>query len=245
MTNVITGMLDCEYCMEELVGPVILPCGETICSRHEAEFKRSKCMYCDKKHSLNKTDHYPPNKIIQNLLDAQITSLDLGEIHSKAVIMLQKLKNKILLHEETLSEPKFTISNYFYRLRDSVNLEKRRLLKKINDCSEKLLLEIESLEKECEENLLNLNPVMIKEEESLLAIKQNLIDWENEVNSLRVNERLWSSVEQKAKEQFDDLEKRSSDLKTEFLLGKKKKLEIEASYFDVRSKFEDFIDFER
>jgi hypothetical protein len=233
------------YCMNELNDPVMLPCGETVCSEHEDDFKKSKCNFCSKRHNMNKSDHYPQNKIIQSLLDAKITSLDMGEIHSNAVLMLQKLKNKIKIHEVTLNKPRVTIYDYFDRLRSSVDLEKKQLVKKINDCSEKLLLEIGLLEKQCQENLLKLDPLVSEEKASLATMKQDLIKWEGEVNCLKVNERLWSGIERQANEHFDALEKRSSDIKIDFFLGKEKKDEIEASYFDVRSKFEEFVDFER
>jgi hypothetical protein len=183
--------------------------------------------------------------MIQSLLQAQIRSLDLGEIHSNAILSLNKLKNKIQIHEETLNKPEDTIHDYFQTLRNSVDLERETILLKVNECSDKLLSDIDKLEKECETNLPKLEELALEEKTILVAIQQDLNKWEGEVNCLKVNEKLWSSVDQKAKEQYNALDKRSSDLKTEILLGQQRRQNIESKFFDVRSKFGEHADFKR
>jgi small-conductance mechanosensitive channel len=183
--------------------------------------------------------------MIQSLLQAQIRSLDLGEIHSKAIIMLKKLKNTINILEETLKKPEDTIYDYFQTLRNSVDLERENILLKIHECSDKLLSDIDLLEKECKANLLKLGEQISEEQNDLIEIKDALNKWESKVNCLKVDESLWSSIKKKAEYKLNYLNSRSKFFKTEFLLGEKRKQEIQVEFFDVRSKFEEHIDFKR
>jgi hypothetical protein len=90
----IKKLLTCTWCLSILQKPVILPCCfETICDKHETEFRKTdpKCKFCNNQTKLEASKHFPPNKIVQGLLDSKVTNLDLGDNHTKAVESVKEL----------------------------------------------------------------------------------------------------------------------------------------------------------
>ncbi len=41
MLEIVKKLMSCKWCNEFLIDPVFLPCGETICAKHEPYFKYS------------------------------------------------------------------------------------------------------------------------------------------------------------------------------------------------------------
>ena len=101
----IDKILRCRWCLGGPEDPVHLPCYETICRRHESEFRSVAtidCKLCSQSHRrlANADHHFPSNTIVNSLLQNRIRELDLGAGHKRAAVhCLKSLESTIEVRE--------------------------------------------------------------------------------------------------------------------------------------------------
>jgi hypothetical protein len=154
MLETVKNIINCDLCNDLLEQPVILPCGGAL-------FKRKRvsecCQLCDKNHDLSELDHFPANKKVARLLEAEISKLDFGENYKQATKLLHELNNASLNNEKAKHKAADLISEKFKGMIRKVNLIREEIIQKVNDCSEKIIANIDSYEKECKLNLRDLD----------------------------------------------------------------------------------------
>jgi hypothetical protein len=207
----------------------LLPCGETVCKSHSIEISNKECRFCDSAHVLKKSEQFPANKVLQNLLELKIKELDFGPNHKKASEQINEL-NKLINDYKSLKEhPDEYVSVHFSKLRNNVDLAREKLILEMNQISDRLLLEIESQENECKANLSNCDPSFLSDDTE--SIKADLSQWEEHMKYLVVNDDLWKSISTNCSRYKETLNTSRSAIE-EKAFGKFKKLKTENDISD-------------
>jgi hypothetical protein len=233
----IQGLLSCVWCSSSLEEPVMLPCGETVCFKHEATFKNGdgECELCGETHELDTNKHFPLNKIAQGMIDNRIKDLNLGENHRKAAESLKELSKFLDRFEHMKASGQKSINEFFQKQRSKVNLTREELIRKlIVRCCEELLGEIDDYENECTLNLAHLNELY---DSDLASIKSNLVTWQTEIKHLVMNEKLWRNINEHCERYLEILKEKHRSFENSMFLGKSNKAQIESSFSDVFDRF--------
>jgi hypothetical protein len=241
MLDTVRKIINCKLCHEVVTKPVMLPCGETICARHEKRFRNiytAKCKLCEKQHRLTKNQQFPRCKTIQSFLDAEINKLDFGDEYKNSIELLFKIDELIKNYEKTKYSVEDVIYERFASMRRKVDLIREEIIQKVNKCSEKIIADIDSYEKECEANISTFSSKLESNKAFYVSkIKNDLNEWEKRLEKLFYDQELSKEINQKGKEYSESLKKGINDLKNEIFLGQTKKLEFETKYANIFDAF--------
>ncbi len=147
MLEAVKNVINCDLSNELLKQPVVLPCGGTVCGKHQALFKNketARCQICDEDHELSGSGHFPANKKVARLLEAEISRLDFGENYKQGLKLLQELKNVMTKYDEVKNKVVDLIFEKFQEMRRKVYLIREQIIQKVNECSEKIISDIDS-----------------------------------------------------------------------------------------------------
>jgi hypothetical protein len=244
MIESVKDLVSCKWCNQILAEPVLLPCGETICAKHQLSLADSlKCKICEQDHNLKSTDQLITNKLAQELLDLRIKDLEFGKVHVQAANNLKELRESINQYEQFRKDPHEVIFAFFDEIRSRVDLTRENLIQKINECSEGLIIELDQHAKECKLSLAILNTKIF--DEKLTIIKSDLSKWEKSVRNLVIDEDLWSMITKQSDEYLNGMENMASMHREAIFLGRANRIEIESKFSDVLGIFGEHVGFEK
>jgi hypothetical protein len=237
MLDTVQKIINCKLCRAIVKKPVFLPCGETICARHEKRFRNiytAKCYLCNKSHRLKKNQHFPYNKVTKCLLKTEINKLDFGDEYKKAKGLIQEVRKLKSNYENTKNATGEHVFERFQEMRRKVDLIRESIIQKVNECSEKIIADIDSYETECKTNLATLDSKLKTNETiDLKQIKKDLNVWKKRMKKLYYDSELCKEINQKGNEYSETLQNGIKNLKNEIFLGQDKKLEFETKYSNV------------
>jgi hypothetical protein len=247
MLETIKTILSCKLCEKILDQPVILPCCETVCGKHQELFKNketSRCKLCDQDHELGETAHFLTNKVVECFLAGNISKLDFGENYTQASNLLKELVNAQDVYNRVKNKPEDLIVEKFQEMRNKVDLIREEIIQKVKNCSEKIHSDINAYEEECKRNLPNLNSMLQANELFDLSwIKADLSDWQMKMKQLYYDKELYTKINEKSAGYLMSLKNIAQELKIEILLGQEKKFEFETKYSNIFDTFYKHIGF--
>ncbi len=152
----VKNLFDCEQCNQLLVEPVTLPCGYSVCKRHLDELlentpkdmNKFDCQLCEEKHYIPENGFFV-NKRIQNGLNIKLNSLKLNSVYDKCKREITDAKNNIQKLENLQKYPENYIFEYFEELKRQVDIRRKELKFKLDECSDEIIKSIESNKENC------------------------------------------------------------------------------------------------
>lgn len=180
-------LLTCELCKTQYEDPLILPCYNTVCSKHvyiETNGSKFKCSFCDKEHdSLN--EKYPIDIKINKLLKISSNYISknyiyFGENNAGARDMHEKLSDLMNKAKILVDDPEYFINEHFNELRNKIDLTKEQYVKMIEDNCEKIIKQVNDLETDCKSKLS-------KRPEETEELKKYIKDVENQLNDSMIS----------------------------------------------------------
>ena len=173
-------LIICKLCHETLEGPIILPCGKTICSKHLLnETNNFKCNLCENSHDKT-LDKFPVNQTVNELLQicdeyVDLNSINLGKEYNLAKEKLKHLNDLINESELLIKDPAFYINDYFSKLRNEVDLSKDQKIQDIVQKHEEIINELKEIELKCisETQSKQFNRL----DDNIMEEKKKLIEW--------------------------------------------------------------------
>jgi hypothetical protein len=249
MIEAIKVVLNCKWCHELLDTPIILPCYQTVCEKHETHFRDGvepgcngmlpTCKLCDQVHKLrNENDHFPANTIVQTLLEKEIKKLSFGVEYEKALSSLDELKDGLSHFEETIKNPDEIISTYFQDMRSEVGLIREELIERIDKCTEAVLVDVNKYEEECKANLDDLKRIVAARKVfNLEGVKTQLSQWQDRIGKLFYDKDLCLTVNAKHAEYLNAIRKNTREFLSECFLGKARKDYFDGKYGDLNEVF--------
>lgn len=205
MSDPIKYLVICKWCNNKLSNPIFLPCGQTVCGKHQDEIKNSICDLCNQEHKLGKNESFPENKLVEQFLNSGIDKLGFGESFVEAKRIVNELKNVITEYENTLNNPSNVISIYFKSVKNKIDLKREELIEKINESCEMMIKHVENREKFYIEKIKKKeeNPF----EKDLLVIKNDLKEWDEKLKSSVIDQEMWNNIKTKSTIAKDEVEK--------------------------------------
>lgn len=199
--NKLISALQCKWCFSELTSPVILPCGNTICSKHTQELveEKCKCLICGVSHYIEEGKQFPENKMAIELLEAKINKLNFGPEYQDAVQAVNELENKFKEFSHAVSNPADYLSGYFNEYKLQVDLKREQLIQTIDQVCDQMIDQIKKIHNECT-NDVNSQSFSVGYGLSHLGttINAKITEWKSILGELVINENMWRQIKHEA-----------------------------------------------
>lgn len=211
-------LVKCKLCNQTFQTPVILPCGHTVCQKHETDEKKNNheminCPACNKDHIIPETGFYL-NSLAQALIDYGFEDLDLGPEHKVAVESLNMFKDLFDEFKRMCYDPEFEINKVIGDLKNSIDLKQEvtadiSLKEKIIT----LIKELSEYEKWCKSNSSARGTMSESSEISVLALEKNFEGWSKQLKSFYKDVKLWKTIHKCIVDEYKRLQIESDQMR--------------------------------
>lgn len=225
--NKLANAIKCVNCKNVLESPVILPCGHSICNLHSIDVKDSVfCSICQIEHTIPICGHFPANKAIAEVINAQngsLESLDFGRIHREAKNFCQYIEQLITQIENYLKDPYNFTYEAISQLKNVVYLRSEEMKMKIDENANNLITKLDKYNQDCKENLTS-SEFMAKTDEIKFnneVARNELNNWINKLNDTNLYKQEWFIINLEAEKAIKRFENELYLFKSHFLLLKR------------------------
>lgn len=198
----ITNVIKCKFCKSLIESPIVLPCGISICKKHELDSRNENtllCVACEMDHPIPENGFYP-NHALQAMIDTRIIELDLGTEYNQALKSCKTLESTIGDIELLKLDPHFYIHEAIHKIKQKIDVKRDELKHRIDQEADKLITNLEDYETICKMNMnssiKNQHQIHIDLEQSKLELQK----WKNELSILKTDKEKWQSIVEKSKQ---------------------------------------------
>lgn len=224
--------IECPICDRNYESPVFLPCGHSVCKKHEPlNDDKLKCPTCKKEH-LVPYDGFPRNLLAEAFL-VKLEKIDHGSKHKEVVDSIQKLKTLLNELKQLEKHPEDEISAVVGELRNKIDLRREEEKKRIDDGALALVDEFDEYEKVCRAALdANKTDLLTNETKMLImSLDKDLYTWEKELRTFERNFDKWKEIHEEAKSKYKLLAKEKEQVKQKIFSTKLGELELKQKKF--------------
>ena len=191
-------ILTCKYhnCNKYYVNPVILPCGKNICKIHTDEIINEnknilKCDYCDDEHVIPIPNGFVINQTLNEIINL---NLHLNSKEKEANKTINTIEQSINEFSTVNNNPNEFIFGYVSEVREKINLEKDRLVTKIQLIAREMLDKLKIYEQKCKENMAELNELTEENKKHLDDLERRCAMWKDDLRRPNKNQELLDSL---------------------------------------------------
>lgn len=232
------SLIECPICQKVLEQPVCLPCGHTVCKKHElmtseCESRKLTCAKCHISHSIPENIGFPVINLIEDLIKHKFDSRYVAPEHNAAICTLKDLREKV---EDVKSKLKLTedeIDTYITELINKIDIKREETKKKIDDEALELIQDLKAHKELWRANLTAEDNGLLREtKESIKNVENDIAKWQSELNLFEKISKKWKSIKEDANaayNEFSEVEERFCDFF--FLKNKLDSLELREARF--------------
>lgn len=150
--------LSCPRCKKILDEPVVLPCGHTVCKRHERDeiespnskdcktTKKLTCDVCRIGHTIPTNGGFTANILVRSLLERNLAALNLGAEYHAAQTSFGEFKRMMTSLRQILTDPELEVNRVIGELKNQIDLRREEAKQKIDDEALTLIGELDDYE---------------------------------------------------------------------------------------------------
>ena len=148
--NLQSESIKCKSCEGILSKPVILPCGHSICKRHEKNENRTvECIKCNESFEIP-INGFASNRDLESLLESDLNIYDEYNSYFNSFTQFQELLEHF---NRVKNDPELRIHSVLSDFRNKVDLKREELKQNIEKEALKMIEKINEFEIECKSNL--------------------------------------------------------------------------------------------
>lgn len=228
---------DCEKVLEK---PILMPCGQSVCLRHVENVPNNiyGCKSCGQEHKTN-PEYLFINKGLENLIKANLDKIPFSYEYTKAFDYCQQLNDLIMEFELLKKDSSNFVNQIIGKLKNQTELIREEYKLIIDTNANKLIDELNEYERECNSKLerSEFQSVVDKIESDISSIKQDLGEWDKELNDFVSTEEQFETIKEKSREHLFNVDKQTFNFKRQLLT---QKLEKFYDSIETFSKIENF-----
>ena len=220
--NKINDLIKCTKCKEILKMPVLMPCGNSICSHHikdkENKNKRLECLICQKNHNIP-VNGFPRNLALESLLETNFYKIDLGEEYKSAIDKCSLFDDLLKRFNKIKNDPERGIYKEISDLKNEVDLRREEMKLKIDKESLEMIEKLDEFEKECKLKAVSLKSDS-KLNEKFESWQNSLKQWQQSLDTFERNKDIWHRVLNESTSVLKDLHLEFLNFKREIFLNR-------------------------
>lgn len=207
----------CSDCKLILQSPLILPCFNSVCSKHVLKAEGVQFFYCrpcECDHPIPTTG-FAPNSTASLLIDVSLSD------YKKANDACEQLESTISQMASFKNDPQRYIQEAIGLLKNNVRLRRKELIREIECKSEHVLVQLCSFESECVSSLNSMVSSFAVVDINLERKKLKLDNFRDELRNLKgASESKWQSILVKCDSEIRKLIGTIDEIKKSLLLKK-------------------------
>ena len=211
----------CKKCLKLLKKPVLLPCGNVICEKHqyEGDVKTIYCSVCDLAQEIPTNGGFTRILFLEQLIEKNIVSIDLGNEYNAAYRKIKQFSDLFERFEKLKADPEFTIHNKISELKAEIDLRREELKKRIDEDALEFIKKLDEFETECNTNIISIK-AEIEKSYKLNEWKEDLNRWREQMNTFKKDIELWKKIFEEANLKHDQMEKAFESLNNDLFLNR-------------------------
>ena len=151
--------IQCTKCFEQLKNPVLLPCGNAICEKHQNEEERDDnnsvyCSVCDLHHDIP-NGGFVRMLALEKLIEQKIDCIDLGDEYHSAYNKLRDFSDLFERFEKLKNNPSERVYSKISELKSEIDLRREELKNKIDEDALSIIKKLDEYEAECKANIIS------------------------------------------------------------------------------------------
>ena len=202
MPECLLESVKCNKCFNRLEKPVILPCGNPICDKHQHEDNKKTiyCSVCDLDHEIPPNGGFIRISFFEKLIEKNIDCVNLRDEYKAADEKIKQFPDLIERFEKLKSDPKNIIYDKINELKADIDLRREELKNQIDKEALEFIKKLDEYEADCKTNLSSIK-AEIENNEKLIELKEDLNRWREQMNNFKGDDESWKKI---YKESFDD-----------------------------------------
>lgn len=229
--------IECQICNKPFHQPVFLPCGHTICKKHEIDendqhkrVEKVTCPTCWSEHTVTEQG-FPLNIHLDNLIKFSFKDIDLGAEHSVAVKSFTDLKGLVSELKRYRDNPELEINRVFGDLRNKIDLKREKAKKSLDDDALGLIAEIDELEAKCKAGLNESLKISNETNELIKSLEDEIPLWDNDLKSFKRNVKRQKTIHVDTLSKNDRLRQAKEEIKRKLFTDELVKIEQKQKKF--------------
>ena len=199
--------LQCTKCFEQLKTPVVLPCGNAICEKHQEECKDEKksiyCSVCDVHHDIP-NGGFVRNLALQRLIEQQIDSIDMGKEYHYTYNKLKYFSDLYKTFEKLKNNPEDKVCSIISELKNQIDLRREELKSQIDKDALSLIKKLDEYEVECKANIASIKDE-VEKSNKLNEWKDDLDGWHKQMRTFKKDFNMWMKIHEASSSKFEEM----------------------------------------
>lgn len=200
--------IQCTKCFEQLKNPVVLPCGNAICKKHQEESQNLGdasiyCSVCDLHHVIP-NDGFVRNLALEKLIERKIDSIEMGDEYDWAYGNLEGFSDLFGRFEKLKKDPDEKIYSIISELKSEIDLRREELKNKIDEEALSIIKQLDEYEAECKANIASFK-AEIEKIFKLNDWKEDLDRWRKQMQTFEKDIDKWKKIHKEASKKYNQM----------------------------------------
>ena len=212
--------IKCKLCFQLLEKPVLLPCGNAICEKHQHESQSGIfCTVCDLNHEIPPNGGFVRNLPLENLINQSINRIDFGEEYQLAYKKLNSFSDLLKEFEQLKNDPEYEINAKISELKSEIDLRREELKSQIDEDALSIIKKLDEYEADCKAKIASIK-AEIEKSNKLNEWKDDLNRWQQQMRTFNKDIDMWKKIYEEARTQADQIYYDLLDLDHAIFLGR-------------------------
>ena len=214
--------ITCKKCFELLEKPVVLPCGNCICEKHQHEDREDNnsvyCSVCVLQHGIP-NGGFVRNLPLEELIDQKIDCIDMGDEYNSANSKIKRFSDLIDQIETVKTNPENAIHDIISKLKSEIDLRREVLKNKIDEDALSLIKKLDEYETECNANIASIK-AEIEKSDNLNEWREDLNSWRQQMRTFKKDIEMWKKIHEESSSKYDEMETSYNNLHNGLFLNR-------------------------
>lgn len=187
----------CKKCSKLLEKPILLPCGNAICEKHQLEVDENNkaiyCSICDLDHEIPANGGFSRILALEKLIEKNINSIELCDEFKSTNQRIKKFAEVFEKLEKLKTNPELIIHDKIGQIKANIDLRREELKSKIDKEALELIDDLDEFELDCKANIASVK-ANANIDEKLNGWKGDLNRWRDQMNDFKRDDKSWKSI---------------------------------------------------
>ena len=200
--------IKCKKCLELLEKPVVLPCGNCICEKHQNEDRDDNnsvyCSVCDLHHEIPPNGGFVRNLPLEELIEQKIDRIDFGEEYHSAYNKLKDFSDLFEEFEKLKNNPEDKVYDIISEIKSEIDLRREELKSQIDKDALSVIKKLDEYEAECKAKIASIK-AEIEKNNKINRWKEDLNRWRQQMRTFEKHIDKWKKIHKESSSKYHEM----------------------------------------